>query len=45
VTAILNGSDDEGYTYYCAVAVTPPAANIYDNAAFNFIVGEDACCF
>jgi len=42
VTVILNGSDDEGYTY-CAVAVTPPTANICDNAAFNFIVGEDAC--
>jgi len=44
VTVILNGSDDEGYTF-CAVAVTPPAANIYDNAAFNFVVGEDACGF
>jgi hypothetical protein len=36
-------SGDEGYTY-CAVAVTP-AANIYDNAAFNFVVGEDMCGF
>ena len=42
MTVILNGSDDEGYTY-CAVAVTAPTANIYDNAAFNFLAGEDAC--
>jgi len=41
VTVILNGSDDEGYTY-CAVSVTAPSANIYDNAAFNFVAGEDA---
>jgi len=44
VTVILNGSDDEGYTYR-AVAVTAPTSNIYDNAAFNFVAGEDACGF
>jgi hypothetical protein len=40
----LNGSDDEGYTY-CALAATPATANIYDNAAFNFVEGEDECGF
>jgi hypothetical protein len=44
VTIILNGSDNEGYTY-CAVAITPPATNICDNVAFNFVVGEDTCGF
>ena len=43
-TVILNGSEDEGYTY-CPVAVKSPGANIYDDA-FDFVVGsEDTCGF
>jgi hypothetical protein len=41
VTVVLNGSDDEGYAY-CAVAIRPPGANIYDDAVFNFVVGGEA---
>ena len=43
VTVVLNGSDDGGYTY-CAVAIRPSGANIYDDSAFNFVVGGEARC-
>jgi len=43
LTVVLNGSDDGGYTY-CAVAIRPSGANIYDDSAFNFVVGGEARC-